>query len=87
MPILWLAIKGLVQSCLSGALVGLDVDDIHPDVPFTKRPIVKARIRRVIDAEHEVWDQLGKQAPWRTGQLSTLLRNPKRPLIMPPEAP
>mgnify|MGYP006178099371 CR=1 FL=1 len=79
------AIEGLVQSSLSGALVSLDVDDIHPDVPFAKRPIVKARIGRVIDAEHEVWDQLGKQAPWRSYQLCTFLRQPKRPLIMPAE--
>lgn len=46
-------------------------------VPFSEGTVVEARIGSVIDPEHVVWDQFGKQAARGLRQLSATLGQPK----------
>jgi len=85
-PILRLTVEGFEQSGLGRAVVGLNIDDVHPDIPFPKGAIIEARIGSVINPQDEVWDQFGKQAARGVRQPGAPLGQPEFTLVVPPQA-
>ena len=51
-----LAVEGREQRPLSGAVISLDVDDIHPDIPFAEGALIEASVGGMIDPENEEGD-------------------------------
>jgi len=84
-PVMRLAIEGLEQRGFGRALVGFHVYYVHPNVPGANRMVVETRVGRMIDAENEVWVQLGKQSPKAVGQLGPMFGQSKLPFVVPPQ--
>ena len=49
-------------------MVGLNVDDVHSDIPFTKWALHKASVGRVVDLENIEGDEFSRRLRWRIGQ-------------------
>jgi hypothetical protein len=85
-PILRLAVEGFEQSGLGRAVVGLDIDDVHPDIPLAKGAIIEPRVRGVIDTQNEIGDQFGEQPARGPRQLGAPLGQTELALEVPPQA-
>jgi hypothetical protein len=70
---MFLAIEGREQRALSSAEVDLDIDHIHPDVPFAEGSLFKAGVGGVVEFQDKERDQLFKQLPRRLRQIGTTL--------------
>ena len=56
-----LTIEDREQRPLGRAMVSLDVDDVHPHIPFAEGTIFKTGVRGVVDLKNEEGDEFGKQ--------------------------
>lgn len=65
-------------------MISLNVDHALSDVPISEEAVVEARIGSVIDPEHKVWDQFGKQAARGLRQLRATLGQSKLTLEVTP---
>ena len=61
-PIRILAIERREQRPLGGVVVRLDVDDVHPDIPFAEGALVESRKGHMVDFENEERDEFGEQS-------------------------
>jgi hypothetical protein len=80
-----LAIERREQRPLGGAEVSLDIDHIHPDIPFSEGTIFKAGVGRVLDLENKKGDELGKQLARRLCQFCAALSQLELAFEVPPQ--
>lgn len=55
------AVESCEQFLLGDALIGLDVNDVHPDVPLAKRALFELGVGRVVNLENEERDQFCRE--------------------------
>ena len=86
MPVRRFTEEGLVQCGLSYAVISLDVDDIHPDIPFPEWTIIETRIKtcdpcaaRNTGSARQTGDPMLTPVPHPSPSTET-------PLVMPAEA-
>ena len=80
------AIERREQRPLGGAVVGLDVNDVHPDIPLAERALVKAGIGGMVGVEDEEGNQFCKQLRWGLGNVRATFRQAEFALEVSPEA-
>jgi hypothetical protein len=85
-PLMLVAIERREQRPLCRAVVGLDVDDIHPDTPFAEGALLKAGIGRMVDLENEEGDQFSKQLRWGLRQVCATLGQAEFAFEVSPQA-
>ncbi len=85
-PVMFLAVERREQPSLSGAMVGFDVDHVHPDIPFAERPFFEPGIGRVVDLENEERDQFCKQTCRCPRKFGAAFGQPEFALEVPPQA-
>ena len=79
-----LAIECREQRPLGGAMVGLDVDDVHPHIPLPEGAIFEAGVGGMVDLENEERDEFGKQLRWGLCQFCAALGQPEFALEVAP---
>lgn len=85
-PVMFLAVERREQRPLGGAMVGLDVEHVYPDIPFPKGALFKTGVGGMVDLENEKGDKFSKQQRWCLRQFSTTLGQPEFTFEVPPQA-
>jgi hypothetical protein len=67
-------------------MVGLDIDNVHPHIPFAEGAIFEAGVGGVVDLENEERDEFGKQPRWRAREFGAALGQTEFALEVPPKA-